>query len=149
YFDTLTLRVENASAVVEHARTNGVLLNLVDSSTLSLAVDEVTADDETIVDLLAAAVAVGVSDAATGPSTTGSGLPDSLARSTDALAHPIFSTHHSETSMMRYLKRLADKDYALDRGMIPLGSCTMKLNAATEMEAVTWPEFAGIHPFAP
>src|SRR5690606_3497794 len=59
------------------------------------------------------------------------------------------TTHHSETGMMRYLKRLADKDYALDRGMIPLGSCTMKLNAATEMAAVSWPEFAGLHPFAP
>jgi glycine dehydrogenase len=65
------------------------------------------------------------------------------------LTHPVFNTHRSETSMMRYLKYLADKDYALDRGMIPLGSCTMKLNAATEMEAVTWPEFAGLHPFAP
>ena len=67
----------------------------------------------------------------------------------DYLTHPVFNTHHSETGMMRYLKFLADKDYALDRGMIPLGSCTMKLNSATEMAAVTWPEFANIHPFAP
>ena len=72
-----------------------------------------------------------------------------LVRESEYLTHPVFNTHRSETSMMRYLKYLADKDYALDRGMIPLGSCTMKLNAATEMEAVTWPEFAGIHPFAP
>ena len=70
-------------------------------------------------------------------------------RTSDYLTHPVFNTHRSETSMMRYLKHLADYDYALDRGMIPLGSCTMKLNAATEMEAVTWPEFAGMHPFAP
>jgi glycine dehydrogenase len=70
-------------------------------------------------------------------------------RTSSYLQHPVFTTHTSETSMMRYLKHLADYDYALDRGMIPLGSCTMKLNAATEMEAVTWPEFAGIHPFAP
>ncbi|MGZ4745369.1 MAG: aminomethyl-transferring glycine dehydrogenase subunit GcvPB, partial [Oryzihumus sp.] len=70
-------------------------------------------------------------------------------RETAYLTHPVFHTHHSETAMLRYLRRLSDKDYALDRGMIPLGSCTMKLNATTEMEAVTWPEFAGLHPFAP
>jgi glycine dehydrogenase len=72
-----------------------------------------------------------------------------LSRTSDYMTHPVFNTHHSETGMMRYLKYLADKDYALDRGMIPLGSCTMKLNAASEMESITWPEFANIHPFAP
>ncbi|WP_431218337.1 aminomethyl-transferring glycine dehydrogenase subunit GcvPB [Leifsonia xyli] len=72
-----------------------------------------------------------------------------LARESAYLTHPVFNTHHSETAMMRYLRLLQDRDYALDRGMIPLGSCTMKLNAATEMEAVTWPEFAALHPFAP
>ncbi len=70
-------------------------------------------------------------------------------RTSDYLTHPVFSAHHSETSMLRYLRRLADRDFALDRGMIPLGSCTMKLNATTEMQAVTWPEFADLHPFAP
>ena len=70
-------------------------------------------------------------------------------RTSDYLTHPVFRSHHSETSMLRYLRRLADRDFALDRGMIPLGSCTMKLNATTEMEAVTWPEFADLHPFAP
>ena len=70
-------------------------------------------------------------------------------RTSDYLTHPVFSTHHSETAMLRYLRRLADRDFALDRGMIPLGSCTMKLNATTEMVAVTWPEFAQVHPFAP
>ncbi|MEG0637373.1 MAG: glycine dehydrogenase (aminomethyl-transferring), partial [Pseudomonas sp.] len=78
-----------------------------------------------------------------------SAVPAKLMRTSTYLEHPVFNTHRSETSMMRYLKRLADFDYALDRGMIPLGSCTMKLNAATEMEAVTWPEFGGLHPFAP
>jgi glycine dehydrogenase len=67
---------------------------------------------------------------------------------TPYLTHPVFSTHRSETQMLRYLRKLSDRDYALDRGMIPLGSCTMKLNATTEMEPVTWPEFAGLHPFA-
>ena len=67
----------------------------------------------------------------------------------DYLTHPVFHTHRSETAMLRYLRRLSDSDYALDRGMIPLGSCTMKLNATTEMEPVSWPEFADMHPFAP
>ena len=76
-------------------------------------------------------------------------LPAGLARSSAFLRHPVFHEHRSETAMLRYLRRLADFDIALDRSMIPLGSCTMKLNAAAEMEAVTWPEFADLHPFAP
>ena len=76
-------------------------------------------------------------------------LPDALLRVDDYLTHPVFHQHRSETAMLRYLRRLADRDYALDRGMIPLGSCTMKLNATTEMEPVTWPEFGQLHPFAP
>ena len=76
-------------------------------------------------------------------------LPASLLRESDYLTHPVFHAHRSETAMLRYLRRLADRDYALDRGMIPLGSCTMKLNATTEMEPITWPEFADLHPFAP
>jgi glycine dehydrogenase len=79
----------------------------------------------------------------------GDAIPASLARTSKFLTHPVFSAHHSETGMLRYLRRLSDEDVALDRSMIPLGSCTMKLNAAAEMEAVTWPEFAGLHPFAP
>ena len=81
--------------------------------------------------------------------TSDAALPSNQVRTSEFLAHPVFHTHRSETSMMRYIKRLSDKDYALDRGMIPLGSCTMKLNAATEMEAVSWPEFNSLHPFAP
>jgi len=80
---------------------------------------------------------------------SGDAIPASLARTSKFLTHPVFSAHHSETGMLRYLRRLSDLDVALDRSMIPLGSCTMKLNATTEMEAVTWPEFAGLHPFAP
>jgi glycine dehydrogenase len=76
-------------------------------------------------------------------------IPEALRRTSRFMAHPVFHQHHSETSMMRYLRRLADRDLALDRTMIPLGSCTMKLNAAAEMEPITWPELAGIHPFAP
>ena len=79
----------------------------------------------------------------------GEGFPEGLARSTPFLTHEVFNTHRSETSMLRYLRRLSARDYALDRGMIPLGSCTMKLNATTEMEPISLPGFAGLHPFAP
>src|SRR5690606_17186880 len=76
-------------------------------------------------------------------------LPARLRRTSDFLTHPVFHAHRGETAMLRYLRRLADADYALDRGMIPLGSCTMKLNATTELEPITWPEFADLHPYAP
>ncbi len=144
FFDTLTVRVPGgAAAVVKRAAEQGVLLHLVDADTVSASVDETTTAD----DLRAVLRAFGFKqrDAARGAPA----LPAALERTSDYLTHPVFSTHRSETSMMRYLKYLADKDYALDRGMIPLGSCTMKLNAATEMAAVTWPEFAALHPFAP
>ncbi|POH59074.1 glycine dehydrogenase (aminomethyl-transferring) [Cryobacterium zongtaii] len=148
FFDTLQARVPGrAQAVVDTARDLGVNLWLVDQDTVGVSVDETT----THTDIHRVAQAFG------GPESrnfafvanSDSRLPDDLARTSDYLTHAVFNTHRSETSMMRYLKRLADYDYALDRGMIPLGSCTMKLNAATEMEAVTWPEFGGLHPFAP
>jgi glycine dehydrogenase len=148
FFDTLQARVPGrAQAVVEAARDLGVNLWLVDQDTVGVSVDETT----THTDIHRVARAFG------GPESRDFGfiarddnrLPGGLARTSEYLTHAVFNTHRSETSMMRYLKRLADYDYALDRGMIPLGSCTMKLNAATEMEAVTWPEFGGLHPFAP
>ncbi|WP_412168889.1 aminomethyl-transferring glycine dehydrogenase [Curtobacterium flaccumfaciens pv. flaccumfaciens] len=151
FFDTLTLRaVGRAEAVVAAAQDAGYLLHVVDADTFQLSVDETTTPDDVValanvlgaVDVTVPATETAVRDAATG-------LPAALQRESDYLTHPVFSAHRSETRMMRYLKHLSDKDYALDRGMIPLGSCTMKLNAATEMAAVTWPEFANIHPFAP
>ncbi|MBT1678704.1 aminomethyl-transferring glycine dehydrogenase [Curtobacterium aurantiacum] len=151
YFDTLTLRaVGRAEAIVAAAQDAGYLLHVVDADTFQLSVDETTTPDDVVaiarvlgaVDVTVPATETAVRDAATG-------LPAALQRESDYLTHPVFSAHRSETRMMRYLKHLSDKDYALDRGMIPLGSCTMKLNAATEMAAVTWPEFANIHPFAP
>ena len=151
FFDTLTLRaVGRAEAIVAAAQDAGYLLHVVDADTFQLSVDETTTPDDVValanvlgaVDVTVPATETAVRDAATG-------LPSALQRKSDYLAHPVFSAHRSETRMMRYLKHLSDKDYALDRGMIPLGSCTMKLNAATEMAAVTWPEFANIHPFAP
>ncbi|WP_281640768.1 aminomethyl-transferring glycine dehydrogenase [Aurantimicrobium minutum] len=143
FFDTLTVKVPGkAQAIFDAAKQGGFLLNLVDADTLSISVDETTTPGEV------EAVA-GFFGADAAYQAVAAAVPAKLVRTSSYLEHPVFNTHRSETSMMRYLKRLADFDYALDRGMIPLGSCTMKLNAATEMEAVTWPEFGGLHPFAP
>ncbi len=145
FFDTLEVEVPDAAAVVESARDQGYWLRQVDETTVALTFDEVTAADG--VDVVAL---MGLSDAPTVDATPLiDAVPADLIRTSLFLTHPVFHTHRSETAMMRYLKELADLDYALDRGMIPLGSCTMKLNAATEMAAVTWPEFAELHPFAP
>ena len=147
FFDTIRVHVPGVAAdVVARARELGIDLWQVDEATVQVAVDETTTWD----DLRAVVRAFGEDDP---PFRSGSGslpnaIPDGLRRTSPYLEHPVFNTHQSETQMMRYLKQLADRDYALDRGMIPLGSCTMKLNAATEMQSVTWPEFANLHPFA-
>ena len=151
FFDTLTVHVPGRAAeVVSAARERGILLHAVDRDRISLSFDEVSAERTTSGALPPIEVDLdevfGISG---GRAFADAAVPAELRRTSDFLAHPVFNTHHSETGMMRYLKYLSDKDYALDRGMIPLGSCTMKLNAATEMAAVTWPEFANIHPFAP
>jgi glycine dehydrogenase len=143
FFDTVRAVVPGRAAdIVASAHAHGLLLWQVDEDTVHVAVDETTelSDIDLVASLLGAA--------ATGPSTAAS-IPSGLRRTSEYLTHDVFNTHRSETAMMRYLKQLADRDYALDRGMIPLGSCTMKLNAATEMEAITWPEFSALHPFAP
>ncbi|WP_153506287.1 aminomethyl-transferring glycine dehydrogenase [Cumulibacter manganitolerans] len=141
YFDTLTMRVPGrADDVVAAALDNGINLWRVDADTVQLSCDETTTDG----DLAGVLAAFGVGALV---DTADEALV--LDRESEYLTHPVFSAHHSETAMLRYLRRLSDKDYALDRGMIPLGSCTMKLNATTEMEAITWPEFGGLHPFAP
>ncbi|MFJ2112162.1 aminomethyl-transferring glycine dehydrogenase [Streptomyces sp. NPDC087850] len=147
YFDTLTLRVPGRAAeVVAAARAGGVNLRQVDADLVSLACDETTGRAQ----LAAVWSAFGVEgDVEALDGTTEDALPTELLRTDEYLTHPVFHQHRSETSMLRYLRRLADRDYALDRGMIPLGSCTMKLNATTEMEPVTWPEFGALHPFAP
>jgi glycine dehydrogenase len=147
FFDTLTVSVPGeAAATVARARLSNFNLYQADENTVQISLDETTTEGDvlglaTVFDAVPRSLSVydGVVDS----------LPAELNRESAYLTHAVFNTHRSETSMMRYLKYLADKDYALDRGMIPLGSCTMKLNAASEMEAVTWPEFAGIHPFAP
>ena len=155
FFDTVQAVVPGrAAGVVAQARSLGINLRLVDDDTVGIACDEVT--DRSHLAAVWAAFGVAGSDplevdALDSQVCTAAvdGLPDGLLRESAYLTHPVFSAHHSETAMLRYLNTLAQRDYALDRGMIPLGSCTMKLNATAEMEPITWPEFAGIHPFVP
>jgi len=147
-FDTVRWQVPGqAQAVQAAAAARGINIRLVDEGTVSASVDEVTREEHLATLLEVTADALGV------PSISLSDITAVEAphatRTSPFLQHPVFTTHHSETAMMRYLRRLADRDIALDRAMIPLGSCTMKLNAATEMESITWPQFAGLHPFAP
>jgi len=144
---------EAAAAAVARAREAGYNLHLAGDGAIQIACDETTTD---AILLTVAAALLGrapadvelAADPADAPGTPAS-LPAELRRSGEFLSHPVFHTHRSETSMLRYLRRLADSDIALDRSMIPLGSCTMKLNAAAEMEPISWPEFASLHPFAP
>jgi glycine dehydrogenase len=139
YFDTVLARVPGrADEVIAAAKANGINLWRVDADHVSVACDEATTDAH----VAAVVEAFGVSSAEPGPA-------DIATRTSEFLTHPAFTRYRTETSMMRYLRSLADKDLALDRSMIPLGSCTMKLNAAAEMESITWPEFAHQHPFAP
>ncbi|GEB48143.1 aminomethyl-transferring glycine dehydrogenase [Streptomyces cacaoi] len=148
FFDTVTARVPGRAAeIVRRACESGVNLRQVDGDHVGIACDETTAREQ----LRTVWQAFGVPDADIDEldGRTGDALPDALLREDEYLTHPVFHEHRSETAMLRYLRRLSDRDYALDRGMIPLGSCTMKLNATTEMEPVTWPEFGGLHPFAP
>ncbi|MGW7534290.1 aminomethyl-transferring glycine dehydrogenase [Amycolatopsis sp. NPDC054798] len=142
FFDTVVAKVPGRAAEVHAAaREAGINLGHIDADHVRIASDEVTRPD-TLAKVLRAFGVDSAWEAA-------QALPNGLARESGYLTHEVFSSHRSETSMLRYLRRLADQDFALDRGMIPLGSCTMKLNATAEMEPISWREFAGIHPFAP
>ena len=146
FFDTVRVHVPGrAQDVVDRARERGYQLLWVDDATVGVSVDETTTEAD--VAAIVASFGLPTDDLPAGEALRG--VPSRLHREDEYLTHPVFHAHRSETAMMRYLKTLADRDYALDRGMIPLGSCTMKLNAATEMAAVSWPEFARVHPFAP
>ncbi len=142
FFDTLNVEVASADEILSKALTSGFNFRKVNEKTIAVSLDE------TITDSILAKI-FDVFGIAAKQTTAGEGLPSFANRTSAYLQHPVFNTYHNETAMMRYLRTLADRDLALDRTMIPLGSCTMKLNSATEMEAVTWPEFAGLHPFAP
>ncbi len=138
-FDTVTVDVKDADAIHAKAIASGFNFGRVSATEVRISFDETTTEDD-FANVLAV---LGLQDA------SATDLPKELLRTTSYLTHPVFNTNHSETAMMRYLRNLADRDLALDRTMIPLGSCTMKLNSVTEMEAVTWPEFSSLHPFAP
>ncbi|MDJ0416005.1 aminomethyl-transferring glycine dehydrogenase [Rhodococcus opacus] len=142
FFDTVLVRVPaGAGAIVESADRDGINLRLVDADHVAIACDECTTDD-----IVRRVVAVFGAQ----PTTVAvPELPSALARTSNYLQHAVFHDHRSETAMLRFLRTLSDKDLALDRTMIPLGSCTMKLNSAVEMEPISWPGFASIHPYAP
>ncbi len=146
FFDTLHVKDIDAKAIHAKARAARINLRAIDSEAVGISLDETTtrADIVALGQLFGATVDVDALDAATADA-----LPAGLVRSSAFLTHPVFNTHHSEHEMLRYLRSLADKDLAMDRTMIPLGSCTMKLNATAEMIPITWPEFANIHPLAP
>ena len=141
WFDTLTVSVPGGAAeILARASDAGINLGRVDADHVRVAFDETC--DESVVSQLCAVFNMGTAEPAVG-------IPDWAVRESDFMTHPVFSMYRSEHEMLRYLRRLSDKDLALDRTMIPLGSCTMKLNATTEMIPMTWPEFGRIHPYAP
>ena len=142
YFDTLTIRVDDAQAIHKKAHSSKMNLRYIDSKHVGISLDETTTDET----LQTLAVVFGITMERV---LEASHFDSELKRNSKYLQHPVFNVNHSETGMLRYIRMLSDRDLALDRTMIPLGSCTMKLNATTEMEAVTWPEFSSLHPFAP
>ncbi len=147
FFDTVAAVIPGgAEQAVVRARAAGYNLCLAGPDVVQVACDETTTDQH-IADV--AAAITGAPAAPLAEPGSDCVIPASLRRASGFLAHPVFSAHRSETAMLRYLRRLSDFDIALDRSMIPLGSCTMKLNAAAEMEPISWPEFAGLHPFVP
>ena len=150
-FDTLTLRLsaDAAQAILARALQAGMNLRLSHGTDIGISLDETTTRDDVAALWAVFAQGQDLPDLTVLAAQATPRLPADLVRNSAYLTHPVFNSHHNETSMLRYLRALADKDLALDRSMIPLGSCTMKLNATAEMIPITWPEFANIHPFAP
>ena len=149
WFDTLTLNTgSRTQGILEAAAAREINLRAIDENTLGLSLDETTGEKDIVDlwDILIGDHSLQVEELA---AEVGESLPSQLMRTDSFLSHPTFNKFHSETEMLRYLRKLSDKDIALDRAMIPLGSCTMKLNATAEMLPITWPEFSTMHPFAP
>ncbi|MFK7829541.1 MAG: aminomethyl-transferring glycine dehydrogenase [Congregibacter sp.] len=147
FFDTLTVRTQSKrGAIIKRAKKAKLNLRCDKAGCLGISLDETSTRDDliTLLQVFSGEIEVSISDSAALNS-----VPESLHRDVDYLQHPLFNEYHSETEMLRYMRRLESKDIALNRSMIALGSCTMKLNATVEMLPVTWPEFAAIHPFAP
>ncbi|MBS7662457.1 glycine dehydrogenase (aminomethyl-transferring) [Pseudomonas lalucatii] len=151
FFDTLTLDVGGSqTAIIDSAKAARINLRILGRGKLGVSLDE-TCDEQTVMQLFAIFLGAdhGLEVAALDAGAVDAGIPATLARSSGYLSHPVFNAHHSETEMLRYLKQLENKDLALNQAMIPLGSCTMKLNATSEMIPITWPQFADLHPFVP
>ena len=142
YFDTLTIKVKSAAEMHKRAKELRINLRSIDDTHVGVSFDETTTGK----DLQDLATVFGISLKDSSPAQA---YDAKLQRNSSYLAHPVFNINHSETAMLRYIRTLSDRDLALDRTMIPLGSCTMKLNATTEMQSVTWPEFSALHPYAP
>src|SRR5690606_13192021 len=147
FFDTLHVSGLDAAAV--HAKAGAARINLraIDAGSVGISLDETTTRDDVVA--LAALFGAVIDDIDALDAGAADALPAGLERTTAFMTHPVFNTHHSEHELLRYMRALADKDLAMDRTMIPLGSCTMKLNATAEMIPITWPEFSEIHPLAP
>ncbi|NUU37940.1 aminomethyl-transferring glycine dehydrogenase [Pseudomonas sp. C2B4] len=151
FFDTLTLDVGGTqTAIIQSAQAAQINVRILGRGQLALSLDE-TCDESTVARLFDVFLGAdhGLSVEELDAEVLASGIPGPLQRTTPYLRHPVFNAHHSETEMLRYLKQLENKDLALNQSMIPLGSCTMKLNATSEMIPITWPQFANLHPFAP
>jgi glycine dehydrogenase len=149
WFDTLTLATgEHTAEIIARAELREINLRQIDDGSIGISLDETTGTEDIVAlwDILIGEHSLDVDQLA---ADVVDALPGDLIRTDSFLTHPTFSRYHSETEMLRYLRKLSDKDIALDRAMIPLGSCTMKLNATAEMLPITWPEFANMHPFAP
>ncbi|MFT6276828.1 MAG: glycine dehydrogenase, partial [Halioglobus sp.] len=152
YFDTLTYTVGTQQKdIIERALAGGMNLRYIDEDRLGISMDETTSADniQALWQVFSGKSSLPSVASIDAQVQEKAGIPDAIMRGLDYLQHPIFNDYHSETEMLRYMRRLEGKDIALNRAMIPLGSCTMKLNSTTEMIAITWPEFAGMHPFAP
>jgi glycine dehydrogenase len=144
FFDTITVEVGVGQAgILAAGRLEGLNFRKVGRHHIGISLDE-TSDEDVLRRILRA---FGISDAP--PASAELGFPEDMLRTSDYLTHPVFHMNRAESEMMRYMRRLSDRDLALDRAMIPLGSCTMKLNAAAEMMPITWPEFGALHPFVP
>jgi len=153
YFDTLRVKVGSAERIRTIAEAAGINFRYIDENTIGISLDETTVPEDVnrIVKVLAQAAEIkfDLDGAETLLSGVDTDYPEPFARHSPFLTHPVFNTYHSETEMMRYIKSLENKDLSLTHSMIPLGSCTMKLNAASELMPVTWPEFSSLHPFVP
>ena len=151
YFDTITLRVKDASKLRELAEKSGMNFYFPSENLVSISLDETTTKNDvlSILSVFNASLNVDTSSFTFDNEATLDNIPSALTRTSEYMLHPVFNSYHSETEIMRYLKMLENKDLSLTHSMIALGSCTMKLNAATELFPVSWPEFSKIHPFAP